>query len=99
MTYTDTEPGRYIPGRKELYVTFHVECDVIIPDVGKSHYATDLEFDDNSNVFGRVLDFRNHMREVFPGCEYKLIKAKQVQSGQTRRDCRTARRSRLHAKG
>ena len=59
-------------------MTFRIECEVMIPTVGKSHYTTELEFDDDSNEFGRVLDFRNHMKKMFPECEYRLIKAKQI---------------------
>lgn len=36
------------------------------------------EFDDESNVFGRVLEYHQRMYKVFPGCEFKLIKAVEV---------------------
>ena len=36
------------------------------------------EFPDGMNVFGRVLEYRNRMRKVFPGCEFELVSAKTV---------------------
>ena len=36
------------------------------------------EFDDNENVFGRVLKYHKRMEKVFPKCEYRLIKSKRV---------------------
>lgn len=33
------------------------------------------EFDDDSNVFGRVLEYHKRMHEVFPHKEFKLVKA------------------------
>lgn len=33
------------------------------------------EFDDKSNVFGRVLEYHQRMYKTFPGLEFKLIKA------------------------
>ena len=36
------------------------------------------EFDDNENVFGRVLIYHQRMQKVFPNCEYKLLKTKQI---------------------
>lgn len=36
------------------------------------------EFDDKENVFGRVLIYHQRMNKVFPNCEYKLLKTKQI---------------------
>jgi len=36
------------------------------------------EFDDNENVFGRILKYHERMYKTFPGCEFKLISAKEL---------------------
>ena len=38
----------------------------------------DQDFDDDSNVFGRVYDYRQYMKGTFPGCEFRLLSAKEV---------------------
>ena len=35
-------------------------------------------FDENSNVFGRVLEYHQYMYKKFPGLEFKLVKAIEV---------------------
>lgn len=37
------------------------------------------EFDDKENVFGRILIYHQRMYKVFPGCEFELIRAKEVE--------------------
>ena len=54
------------------------KAEVNIPRVGKVTHSHELTFDDNENVFGRVLGFREHMHKTFPNYEYKLIEAKEV---------------------
>lgn len=36
------------------------------------------EFDDGSNVFGRVLAYHERMHKVFPNCDFRLIKATEI---------------------
>ena len=36
------------------------------------------EFDDDENVFGRVLKYHQRMYRAFPHCEFKLIEAKEI---------------------
>ena len=58
-------------------MTFETVSTVIIPGVGKVTHRQDMVFDDDSNVFGRVLEYRQKMRELFPGCNYELVSTKQ----------------------
>ena len=37
------------------------------------------EFDDDSNVFGRILEYHQRMYKVFPNCEFRLISAEVVE--------------------
>ena len=54
---------------------FKILSEVIIPSIGKIKHEHTQEFSDDSNVFGRALEYRDYMRNKFPGCEFKLIKA------------------------
>lgn len=36
------------------------------------------EFEDDSNVFGRVWEYRQRMYKTFPNCEFKLVCAEEV---------------------
>ncbi len=36
------------------------------------------EFPDDSNVFGRVLEYHRRMEKTFPNMPFKLIEAKQL---------------------
>ncbi len=36
------------------------------------------EFPDDSNVFGRVLEYHQRMEKAFPNMPFKLIEAKQL---------------------
>lgn len=38
----------------------------------------EMEFEDDENVFGRVLKYHQYMRETFPGKEWKLIKTETI---------------------
>ena len=58
-------------------MTFETVSNVTIPGVGKITHRQDIVFDDDTNVFGRVLEYRQKMRELFPGCDFELISAKQ----------------------
>lgn len=57
---------------------FKVESEVIIEGVGKFCHEHEQEFDDNLNVFGRVLEYHKYMYRTFPRCEFRLIKAKEI---------------------
>lgn len=57
---------------------FNIESEVIVPGVGKMKHRHTQEFADDSNVFGRVLEYRQYMYRTFPGCEFRMIKAKEV---------------------
>lgn len=36
------------------------------------------EFDNDENVFGRVLKYHQRMYRAFPHCEFKLAEAKEI---------------------
>lgn len=55
-----------------------IESEVIVPGVGKVRHTHEQEFEDNSNVFGLVSDYREYMKKLFPGCEFKALKVKRV---------------------
>lgn len=40
-----------------------------------------MEFEDDENVFGRILKYHQYMEETFPGKEWKLIKTERVKEG------------------
>ena len=50
---------------------------VTVPGVGKVTHRQEMTFADDSNVFGRVLEYRQKMAKLFPGCDYELINATQ----------------------
>lgn len=52
-----------------------VISEVQIPTIGKVTHTQDFEFADNENVFGKVLAYREEMKRLFPGCDYRMIKA------------------------
>ena len=56
----------------------NIKSEVEIPGIGECAYEYTHEFDDGSNVFGRVCDYRQHMKETFPGCKYRLLSVKEV---------------------
>lgn len=57
---------------------FKIISEVIINGVGRCKHEHVQEFSEDSNVFGRVLEYRQYMRNTFPRCEFKLIKAERV---------------------
>lgn len=52
--------------------------EVYIDTIGKIKHEHIQEFEDDSNVFGRVYDYHQYMYRTFPGCNFKLIEAKEV---------------------
>lgn len=57
---------------------FKMESEVIVNGIGKMKHRHTQEFADDSNVFGRVLEYHQYMYKTFPNCEFKLIKATEV---------------------
>lgn len=57
---------------------FKIESEVIVEGIGKAKHSHTQEFADDSNVFGRVLEYHKYMHETFPGCEFRAIKATEV---------------------
>jgi hypothetical protein len=60
---------------------FEITSEVIIDGIGKVKHDHEQDFAENSNVFGRVLEYRTYMRNTFPNCEFRLICAKQKKEG------------------
>ena len=56
---------------------FKIESDVFVCGIRMKHKHIQ-EFADDSNVFGRVLEYHKYMNRTFPKCDYKLIKAKEI---------------------
>ena len=36
------------------------------------------EFDDNENVFSKILKYHERMHKIFPNCEFKLISIREI---------------------
>lgn len=57
---------------------YKVESEVTIKGIGKLKDEFEIEFDEDLNVFGRALAYRQRMRRVFPNSDFKLIKAMRI---------------------
>ena len=57
---------------------FKMESEVYIDGIGKMTHTHTQEFADDSNVFGRVLDYHKYMYQTFPNCDFRLIKATEI---------------------
>ena len=57
---------------------FEVLSEVIVEGIGKMKHTHTQEFADDSNVFGRALEYHQYMYRNFPKCEFRLIKAKEI---------------------
>ena len=57
---------------------FKIRSEVVIEGIGKMKHEHTQEFSDDSNVFGRALEYRQYMYKTFPGCEFRLIKTKEI---------------------
>ena len=54
---------------------FQITTEVYVPRLGKMNHTHVQEFDDDSNVFGRMYEYRQYIYKTFPNCDFKLIKA------------------------
>lgn len=54
---------------------FEMVSEVFISGIGKVRHEHTQEFADDSNVFGRILEYHQYMYKTFPNCEFNLIKA------------------------
>lgn len=57
---------------------FKIESEVYVDGIGKMKHSHTQEFANDSNVFGRVLEYHQYMYKTFPKCEFRLIKAKEI---------------------
>lgn len=58
---------------------FKLESEVFVEGIGKMKHTHTQTFADDSNVFGRVLEYHQYMYKTFPNCKFKLIKAMELQ--------------------
>lgn len=56
----------------------HHRTEVTIKGLGKAIYEHDQEYADNSNVFERVYEYRQHIYKTFPNCQYRLLESKLI---------------------
>lgn len=56
-------------------MTFYITSEVFVDGIGKMRHEHTQEFAEDSNVFGRVLEYHQYMDKTFPKCEYRLVKA------------------------
>lgn len=54
---------------------YDIVSEVIVEGIGKMKHEHTQAFEDNSNVFGRVLEYRRYMYKTFPHCDFRIIKA------------------------
>jgi hypothetical protein len=57
---------------------YQVISSVYIEGIGHVKDEYIQEFEDELNVFGRVLKYHERMYEVFPNCPFCLIEANEV---------------------
>jgi len=56
---------------------FDIESRVTIEGIGNVTHKHMQEFNDNSNVFGRVYDYHQYMKKTFPNCNFEMVSAKE----------------------
>ena len=57
---------------------FRIFSEVSIAGIGKVKHEHVQEFSDDSNVFGRALEYRECMRRMFRGCEFRIVRAEKI---------------------
>lgn len=57
---------------------YKVLSEVYISGIGNCKHEHEQEFDEDLNVFGRVLEYHKYMYKTFPKCDFRLIKAEEV---------------------
>lgn len=57
---------------------FEIESTVFIDGIGKCKHSHTQEFADDSNVFGRVIEYHQYMYKTFPNCQFMLVRAEEV---------------------
>lgn len=76
---TTRRPGAAnLPDEGLRAMKFIIRTEVTVPTVGKFNHEHMQEFADDSNEFGRVLEYREYIHRMFPERNYKLIEAKEV---------------------
>ena len=58
---------------------FEIKSEVTIDGIGELKHTHEQEFSEDSNVFGRALEYRQYMRSAFPRCEFRLIEAHEIE--------------------
>ena len=53
---------------------YKVYSKIYIPNIGECNHEHIQEFDEDLNVFGRVLEYHKYMYKTFPKCDFELVK-------------------------
>lgn len=59
-------------------MVFNITSEVMVKGIGKIYHQHTQEFADDSNVFGRVLEYHQYMYKTFPKCKFKLVKIERI---------------------
>lgn len=57
---------------------FKITSQVVVAGIGIITDEHKQEFADDSNVFGRILEYHKYMYQTFPNCKFRLISAQEV---------------------
>ena len=52
--------------------------EVSVRGIGKIKHIHEQIFSEDSNVFGKILEYHKYMRKTFPGCEFELKEVKEI---------------------
>ena len=57
---------------------FEIESRVYVEGIGTITHTHTQEFSEDSNVFGRVLEYHKYMEKHFGNRQFELVKAKEI---------------------
>lgn len=57
-----------------------IKSEVVMMDMVWKHEHVQ-EFEDGTNVFGKMLQYHQYMYKTFPNCPFKLISTKEIKEG------------------
>lgn len=77
----DIAQSRELDERRRIMERLKVTSEVNLCGIICKHENV-MEFEDDENVFGRVLKYHKYMRETFPGREWRLVKADRIKEGE-----------------
>lgn len=59
-------------------MTYRILSEVKINGIGKVKHIHEQTFSEDSNIFGKILEYHKYMRKTFPGCEFELKEVKEI---------------------